>query len=78
MAQDDRERGVGLWLFNSDATRESGWESPHHAPDYLAGLWDPGANLVGITNEVTVAELEVGNGGSLGQRIYIERLPDTV
>ncbi|MBW2736961.1 MAG: VCBS repeat-containing protein [Deltaproteobacteria bacterium] len=57
-AQSDRKRGVGLWLLENDGTRVSGWESPFHAPDYLAGLWDfEGTNVVGATNQVSVADI---------------------
>ena len=57
-SQDDRLRGVGLWALHSDGTRLAGWETPFHAPDYLAGLWDfEGVNIVGATNQVSVADL---------------------
>lgn len=58
-AQSDRERGVALWALHSDASRLKGWEEPYHAKDYLAGLWDyEGTNVVGATNQVTVANLD--------------------
>jgi hypothetical protein len=57
-AQTDRLRGVGLWVLDDDGTRPDGWTEPFHAPDYLAGLWDyEGTNVVGATNQVTVADL---------------------
>ncbi|MFK7984611.1 MAG: FG-GAP repeat domain-containing protein [Sandaracinaceae bacterium] len=57
-AQDDRLRGVGLWVLHADGTRLADWSSPFHAPDYLAGLWDfEGTNVVAATNQVAVAEL---------------------
>lgn len=57
-AQDDRFRGVGLWALHSDGTRLADWTTPFHAPEYLAGLWDfEGENIVGATNQVSVAEL---------------------
>jgi hypothetical protein len=57
-AQTDRKRGVALWLLNSDGSRLPGWETPFHAPDYLAGLWDyDGTNVVGANNEVAVADV---------------------
>ena len=39
-AQTDRERGVALWVLENDGTRPDGWQTPFHAPGYLAGLWD--------------------------------------
>jgi hypothetical protein len=57
-AQDDRLRGVGLWAVHPDGTRLAAWTTPFHAPDYLAGLWDyEGTNVVGATNQVSVADL---------------------
>ncbi|MCC6872945.1 MAG: VCBS repeat-containing protein [Sandaracinaceae bacterium] len=57
-AQDDRLQGVGLWAIHPDGTRPADWTAPFHAPDYLAGLWDyDGTNVVGATNQVSVAEL---------------------
>jgi hypothetical protein len=57
-AQSDRYRGVALWVVNPDGTRPAGWETPWHAPDYLAGLWDfDGVNVVAATNQVSVVEL---------------------
>ena len=62
-SQTDRFKGVGLWAVHRDAARLAGWESPFHAPDYLAGLWDPGGNIVGITNQVTVADIDASHPG---------------
>ncbi len=57
-AQSDRFKGVALWAFRPDGTRLDGWETPVHLPDYLAGLWDfDGTNVVGATNQVSVADL---------------------
>ncbi len=57
-SQDDRLRGVGLWAVHADGTRLTAWTTPFHAPDYLAGLWDyEGTNVVGATNQVSIAEL---------------------
>ena len=58
-SQDDRFRGVALWVLNEDGTRPAAWVEPFHAPDYLAGLWDfEGTNVVGATNQVTVADMD--------------------
>lgn len=58
-AQTKRELGVALWALHSDASRLKGWEEPFHAPDYIAGLWDfEGTNVVGATNQVTVADID--------------------
>ncbi|MBK8253951.1 MAG: VCBS repeat-containing protein [Polyangiaceae bacterium] len=62
-SQTDRFKGVGLWAVHSDAGRVPGWEVPYHAPDYVAGLWDPGGNIVGITNQVTVADINAESPG---------------
>lgn len=63
-SQDDRLRGVALWVLNSDGTRTAGWETPYHAPEYVAGLWDfEGTNIVGATNQVTVADLDANRAG---------------
>jgi hypothetical protein len=63
-AQDDRQKGVGLWALHHDASRLSGWEAPFHAPDYLAGLWDyDGTNIVAATNQVTVADIDPSHPG---------------
>ncbi len=58
VAQDDREQGVVLFVLNRDGTRPPGWTVPFHVPEYLAGLTDPGNNIVGATNEIAVADLD--------------------
>ena len=74
-AQSDRLRGVGLWVIHSDASRLAGWERPFEAPAYVLGLGDGfgkglddppvagGSNLVGLTNQVTVAEIDSARAG---------------
>ncbi len=62
-AQDDRERGVGLFVAHADGTRPEAWVAPPRFPDYLSGLWDFGDNLVGITNQVSVVELDTSRAG---------------
>lgn len=62
-SQTDRFKGVGLWAVHRDAARLAGWEAPFHAPDYIAGLWDPGDNIVAITNQVTVADIDPSHPG---------------
>jgi hypothetical protein len=62
-AQTERERGVGLWLLAPDGTRRPGWEEPLHLTGYLAGLWDPGANIVGMTNQVSIGDLDPPSSG---------------
>jgi hypothetical protein len=62
-AQTKRELGVALWALHADASRLDGWQEPFHAPDYLAGLWDyDGTNIVGATNQVSVADLDESPG----------------
>lgn len=63
-AQSDRLRGVALWVLERDGTRPANWVEPFHAADYLAGLWDfDGTNVVGATNQVTVADLDPDRAG---------------
>ena len=63
-AQDDREQGVALWALKHDGTRPSAWTEPLHFPEYLSGLWDYGeTNIVAITNQVSVAELDPNRPG---------------
>jgi hypothetical protein len=62
-AQTDRERGVALWVVRNDGTRPDAWLLPFHAPDFLDGLWDPGDNIVGATNQVTVVDLDPTSPG---------------
>ncbi len=74
-AQSDRLRGVSLWLVRPDASRLPGWETPFHAKDYVVGLADgfarglddaplaSASNLVGATNQVTVADIDGARPG---------------
>lgn len=62
-SQSDRFKGVGLWAIRSDASRIPGWEAPFHAPHYLDGLWDSGNNIVGLTNQVTIADINATKPG---------------
>ncbi|HWU89879.1 MAG TPA: PQQ-binding-like beta-propeller repeat protein [Kofleriaceae bacterium] len=62
-AQTDRERGVGLFVARCDGTRPDAWITPPRFPDYRGGLWDGGDNIVGITNQVTVANIDPGHPG---------------
>ncbi|MBL9021176.1 MAG: VCBS repeat-containing protein [Myxococcales bacterium] len=63
-SQDDREKGVALWVLNNDGTRPAAWSTPLHFPDYLSGLWDYGeTNVVAITNQVTVADIDPNRPG---------------
>jgi hypothetical protein len=74
-AQSDRLRGVALWVVSSDASRHAGWDAPFHVPKYVMGLddgfaktWegdpDPNAgNLVGLTNQVTIADIDPSKPG---------------
>ncbi|RLB49578.1 MAG: VCBS repeat-containing protein, partial [Deltaproteobacteria bacterium] len=57
-SQDDRLKGVALWAIHGDASRLAHFETPIHFPDYLAGLWDLGDNMVAATNQVTVADID--------------------
>ncbi len=61
--QDDRERGVAVWVVRHDGTRPAAWEAPPRLADYLWGLWDAGDNVVAITNQVSVAELDITRAG---------------
>jgi hypothetical protein len=75
VSQADRLRGVGLWLLHSDASRLAGWETPFVASRYVMGLGDGfgrllddppvagGGNLVGSTNQVTVADIDRNRKG---------------
>ena len=62
-AQTDRERGVGLFVARKDGTRPDDWVSPPLFRGYLSGLWDFGANLVGVTQQVAVADLDPDRAG---------------
>jgi hypothetical protein len=59
-SQDDRLRGVALWVMEHDGTRPAAWVAPPKVPAYLWGLWDPdsGGNVVAITNQVSLADLD--------------------
>lgn len=62
-SQSDRQKGVGLFVSHPDGTRPLTWVKPVVAPAYLGGLDDGDNNLVGMTNEVTVAEIDPGHKG---------------
>jgi hypothetical protein len=57
-SQTDRLKGVALWIVRPDASRITGWEAPLHFPNYLAGLWDLGSNIVAATNQVAIADID--------------------
>ncbi|MGC4086830.1 MAG: VCBS repeat-containing protein [Polyangiaceae bacterium] len=58
VAQTDRQRGVALWVVRHDGTRPDAWVAPFHVPAFIDGLEDPGANIVGATNQVTPVDLD--------------------
>jgi FG-GAP repeat protein len=62
-AQTNRQQGVGLFVSHHDGTRPADWVAPPLYPDYLGGLSDGDSNLVGITNQVSVAALDPGHPG---------------
>ena len=62
-AQTERELGVGLFVARKDGTRPDAWITPPRFPDYRGGLWDGSGNIVGITNQVTVADLDPNRTG---------------
>ncbi len=63
-SQDFREQGVALWVLENDGTRPAAWVEPLHFSEYLSGLWDYGeTNIVAITNQVSVAELDPDRPG---------------
>jgi hypothetical protein len=62
-AQSDRERGVGLYVAHKDGTRPDAWASPPRFADYVSGLWDAGNNIVGVTNQVSLADLDPSHPG---------------
>jgi hypothetical protein len=63
-AQDRRELGVALWVLKPDGSRPGPWAEPLHVPGYLSGLRDYGENnIVAVTNQVTVADLDPGRAG---------------
>ena len=61
-AQDQRELGVALWVVGADAARHPSFASPVHFPGYLSGLGDYGDNIVAITNQVSVADIDAEPG----------------
>jgi hypothetical protein len=63
IAQNDRERGVSLWVVENDGTRPDAWLEPYHVPEFIDGLWDAGDNIVGATNQVTVVDLDPERAG---------------
>ena len=58
-SQDDRLQGVAVWAIHGDASRLAHFEAPIHFPDYLAGLWDLGDNMVAATNQGTAIGTQV-------------------
>ncbi len=62
-SQDDRFKGVALWVVHNDASRLSGWDPPLHISGYLSGLWDLEDNAVAATNQATVADLDPDRAG---------------
>jgi hypothetical protein len=63
VAQTDRQRGVGVFVFRPDGTRPPAWMAPFQVRSYLAGLRDLGSNIVGTPNEVTVADIDPTSPG---------------
>ncbi|MCC6215155.1 MAG: VCBS repeat-containing protein [Polyangiaceae bacterium] len=62
-AQSEREWGVAVWVVRPDVSRLPAWTTPFRAPDYLGGLWDYGDNVVAITNQATIADLDPTRAG---------------
>lgn len=62
-SQTDRKKGVALWVIHGDGTRPAAWTAPFHVPAYLAGLEDLGGNIVALTNQVAVADLDAAVPG---------------
>jgi hypothetical protein len=62
-AQTDRLKGVAVWALHADGSRLAGWETPFHAPGYVAGLWDLGNNIVAATNQLSIADLDPASPG---------------
>lgn len=62
-AQTQRELGVALWVVGRDAARHASFVEPLHQAEYLSGLWDYGDNIVAITNQVAVADLDPERAG---------------
>lgn len=63
VAMNDQSQGVGLWVVRNDASRIEGWESPFYASDYLSGGEDFDGNIVAMTQQVTVADLDATHAG---------------
>ncbi len=57
-SQTNRKMGVALWVEKNDGTRPGPWVEPLVFPNYLSGLEDYGNNIVAITNQVTVADID--------------------
>ena len=57
-AQTNRQLGVALFVVHRDGTRPVAWERPFYVPTYLAGLDDLGGNIVALTNQVSVADID--------------------
>ena len=62
-AQTDRERGVAVWVARADGSRPEAWVAPPRLPDYRSGLWDFGDNLVAVTNQISVVDIDPGRPG---------------
>jgi hypothetical protein len=62
-AQTDREKGVGRFDSHHDGTRPDLWLAPPRFADYLAGLWDGDNNIVAITNQISVADIDPDHAG---------------
>lgn len=62
-AQTDRKKGTALWVLTRDGTRAPGFETPFYVPQYVAGLEDLGNNIVGETQQVTVADIDPDSPG---------------
>jgi hypothetical protein len=63
VSQTERQHGVALWVIHKDGTRPAAWEQPFHVPAYLAGLDDLGDNIVGLTNQVSIADIDPAADG---------------
>lgn len=65
VGQDERELGAALFVAHHDGTRPTDWVAPPRYTDYLGGLWDSedSDNIVGITNQVAVADLDPAKPG---------------
>lgn len=71
---EDRLKGVGLWVVHADYSRPAAWETPLQVPAYVMGLGDGfsrtltgdpiagASNLVGLTNQVTIADIDAKPG----------------